>query len=70
MTLLVFCVQDANDQKEELERVNKQLRLEMEQLVNQQDDVGKNVRLLKGRTFVISVCQTQVLSVSHDGSGP
>lgn len=37
-------LQEATDQKEELERVNKQLRLDMEQLVNAQDDVGKNVR--------------------------
>ncbi|XP_067365966.1 myosin-10 isoform X4 [Channa argus] len=40
-------LQDAQDQKEELERVNKQLRMEMEQLVNQQDDVGKNVHELE-----------------------
>nr|XP_046255401.1 myosin-10 isoform X8 [Scatophagus argus] len=40
-------LQEAQDQKEELERVNKQLRLEMEQLVNQQDDVGKNVHELE-----------------------
>ncbi|XP_035769816.1 myosin-10 isoform X7 [Neolamprologus brichardi] len=40
-------LQEAQDQKEELERANKQLRLEMEQLVNQQDDVGKNVHELE-----------------------
>uniref|UniRef100_A0A7N6BB07 Myosin motor domain-containing protein n=1 Tax=Anabas testudineus TaxID=64144 RepID=A0A7N6BB07_ANATE len=40
-------LQEAQDQKEELERVNKQLRMEMEQLVNQQDDVGKNVHELE-----------------------
>ncbi|XP_028985971.2 myosin-10 isoform X2 [Betta splendens] len=40
-------LQEAQDQKEELERVNKQLRIEMEQLVNQQDDVGKNVHELE-----------------------
>ncbi|XP_019724511.1 myosin-10 isoform X6 [Hippocampus comes] len=40
-------LQEAQDQKEELERSNKQLRLEMEQLVNQQDDVGKNVHELE-----------------------
>ncbi|XP_068616663.1 myosin-10 [Brachionichthys hirsutus] len=38
---------EAQDQREELERANKQLRLEMEQLVNQQDDVGKNVHELE-----------------------
>ncbi|XP_029694455.1 myosin-10 isoform X3 [Takifugu rubripes] len=40
-------LQDVQDQRDELERVNKQLRLEMEQLVNQQDDVGKNVHELE-----------------------
>lgn len=41
--LQFFCPQEVQDQRDELERINKQLRLEMEQLVNQQDDVGKNV---------------------------
>ncbi|XP_031708376.1 myosin-10 isoform X2 [Anarrhichthys ocellatus] len=40
-------LQDAQDQREELERSNKQLRLDMEQLVNQQDDVGKSVHELE-----------------------
>ncbi|KAM8870605.1 myosin heavy chain, non-muscle isoform 10-T10 [Spinachia spinachia] len=40
-------LQEAQDQREELERNNKQLRLEMEQLVNQQDDVGKSVHELE-----------------------
>ncbi|XP_028281553.1 myosin-10 isoform X4 [Parambassis ranga] len=40
-------LQEAQDQREELDRANKQLRLEMEQLVNQQDDVGKNVHELE-----------------------
>ncbi|KAJ8392806.1 hypothetical protein AAFF_G00070100 [Aldrovandia affinis] len=40
-------LQEATDQKEELERVNKQLRIDMEQLVNAQDDVGKNVHELE-----------------------
>ncbi|XP_055020196.1 myosin-10 isoform X2 [Boleophthalmus pectinirostris] len=40
-------LQEAQDQREELERINKQLRMEMEQLVNQQDDVGKNVHELE-----------------------
>lgn len=38
-------LQEASEQRDELERTNKQLRLDMEQLVNAQDDVGKNVRL-------------------------
>uniref|UniRef100_A0A3P9HZM7 Myosin, heavy chain 14, non-muscle n=1 Tax=Oryzias latipes TaxID=8090 RepID=A0A3P9HZM7_ORYLA len=40
-------LQEVQDQRDDLERVNKQLRLEMEQLVNQQDDVGKNVHELE-----------------------
>ncbi|XP_036395372.1 myosin-10 isoform X1 [Megalops cyprinoides] len=40
-------LQEATDQKEELERINKQLRADMEQLVNAQDDVGKNVHELE-----------------------
>ncbi|XP_069393687.1 myosin-10 isoform X3 [Paralichthys olivaceus] len=40
-------LQEAQDQREELERANKQLRAEMEQLINQQDDVGKNVHELE-----------------------
>lgn len=31
------------DAKEELERLNKQLRAEMEDLMSSKDDVGKNV---------------------------
>ncbi|CAL8247285.1 unnamed protein product [Lota lota] len=44
---LARALQEAQDQREELERANKQLRQEMEQLVNQQDDVGKNVHELE-----------------------
>ncbi|XP_071402203.1 myosin-10 [Centroberyx affinis] len=44
---LARALQEAQDQREELERANKQLRMEMEQLVNQQDDVGKNVHELE-----------------------
>uniref|UniRef100_A0A672TAP4 Myosin-10-like n=1 Tax=Sinocyclocheilus grahami TaxID=75366 RepID=A0A672TAP4_SINGR len=40
-------LQEATEQRDELERTNKQLRLEMEQLVNTQDDVGKNVHELE-----------------------
>ncbi|XP_028835697.1 myosin-10 isoform X3 [Denticeps clupeoides] len=40
-------LQEALDQKDELERSNKQLRIDMEQLVNQQDDFGKNVHELE-----------------------
>uniref|UniRef100_A0A3Q3EWP1 Myosin-10-like n=1 Tax=Kryptolebias marmoratus TaxID=37003 RepID=A0A3Q3EWP1_KRYMA len=40
-------LQEVQDQRDELERLNKQLRMEMELLVNQQDDVGKNVHELE-----------------------
>ncbi|KAJ8289965.1 hypothetical protein GJAV_G00007230 [Gymnothorax javanicus] len=40
-------LQEATEQNEELERINKQLRVDMEQLVNAQDDVGKNVHELE-----------------------
>ncbi|XP_077433100.1 uncharacterized protein myh14 isoform X7 [Vanacampus margaritifer] len=40
-------LQEVQDQRDELERSNKQLRMEMEQLVNQQDDVGKSVHELE-----------------------
>ncbi|KAJ8005080.1 hypothetical protein DPEC_G00142940 [Dallia pectoralis] len=36
---LTRALQEAQDQRDELERSNKQLRIEMEQLVNQKDDV-------------------------------
>lgn len=36
-------LEEALDAKEELERVNKQLRTEMEDLMSSKDDVGKNV---------------------------
>uniref|UniRef100_A0AAY5L6S6 Myosin, heavy chain 14, non-muscle n=1 Tax=Esox lucius TaxID=8010 RepID=A0AAY5L6S6_ESOLU len=44
---LARALQEAQDQRDELERSNKQLRIDMEQLVNQQDDVGKNVHELE-----------------------
>uniref|UniRef100_A0A8C6TI91 Myosin, heavy chain 14, non-muscle n=1 Tax=Neogobius melanostomus TaxID=47308 RepID=A0A8C6TI91_9GOBI len=44
---LTRALQETEDQKVELERLNKQLRQEMEHLVNQQDDVGKNVHELE-----------------------
>ncbi|XP_064153310.1 myosin-10 isoform X2 [Anguilla rostrata] len=44
---LARALQEATEQNEELERVNKQFRMDMEQLVNAQDDVGKNVHELE-----------------------
>ena len=47
------------DIKEELDRNNKMLRAEMEDLVSSKDDVGKNVRLqdeLSGTCLILSCC--------------
>ena len=40
---LTRALDEALEAKEELERVNKQLRAEMEDLMSSKDDVGKNV---------------------------
>lgn len=40
---LARALDEALEAKEELERVNKQLRTEMEDLMSSKDDVGKNV---------------------------
>ena len=40
-------LEEALEAKEELERFNKQLRAEMEDLMSSKDDVGKNVRALR-----------------------
>ena len=41
---LTRALDEALEAKEELERVNKTLRAEMEDLMSSKDDVGKNVR--------------------------
>ncbi|MGH0130135.1 UNVERIFIED_CONTAM: hypothetical protein FKN15_041186 [Acipenser sinensis] len=40
---LARALDEAQDSREELERINKQLRIEMEDLVSSKDDVGKSV---------------------------
>jgi len=40
---LARALEEAQDSKEELERANKALKLEMEDLISSKDDVGKNV---------------------------
>lgn len=48
-------LEEALDAKEELERVNKQLRAEMEDLMSSKDDVGKNVSKCKFRnTYILN----------------
>lgn len=40
---LARALEEAQDSREELERANKTLRMEMEDLISSKDDVGKNV---------------------------
>lgn len=40
---LARALEEAQDSREELERANKALRMEMEDLISSKDDVGKNV---------------------------
>ncbi|XP_051789956.1 myosin-11 isoform X3 [Erpetoichthys calabaricus] len=44
---LARALDEAQDSREELERINKQLKAEMEDLVSSKDDVGKNVHELE-----------------------
>lgn len=49
---------EALEAKEELERINKQLRAEMEDLMSSKDDVGKNVsvRISEAHTICCESC--------------
>lgn len=42
---LARALEEAQDAREELERANKALRTEMEDLISSKDDVGKNVSI-------------------------
>lgn len=56
---LARALDEALEAKEELERVNKQLRTEMEDLMSSKDDVGKNVSVKISRARKIcELCQT------------
>uniref|UniRef100_A0A3B5ALM5 Myosin heavy chain 11 n=1 Tax=Stegastes partitus TaxID=144197 RepID=A0A3B5ALM5_9TELE len=44
---LARALEEAQDSKEELERANKALKIEMEDLISSKDDVGKNVHELE-----------------------
>lgn len=46
---------EALEAKEELERVNKQLRAEMEDLMSSKDDVGKNVSVGINKAYKVVV---------------
>lgn len=52
---LARALDEALEAKEELERINKQLRTEMEDLMSSKDDVGKNVSVKIGRAH--KVCE-------------
>lgn len=45
---LARALEEAQDSREELERANKALRMEMEDLISSKDDVGKNVSVEAG----------------------
>lgn len=56
---LARALEEAQDSREELERANKALRMEMEDLISSKDDVGKNVSVkmpisLKGFSSKVS----------------
>lgn len=53
---------EALEAKEELERVNKQLRAEMEDLMSSKDDVGKNVSVKIDKAPMISCDSSGVVS--------
>ncbi|XP_037545802.1 myosin-10 [Nematolebias whitei] len=59
---LAKALEDALEAKEELERFNKQLRAEMEDLMSSKDDVGKNVHELEKskRTLEQQVAEMRV----------
>lgn len=48
---LARALEEALEAKEELERVNKQLRTEMEDLMSSKDDVGKNVSVQISKAY-------------------
>lgn len=61
-------LQEATEQRDEMERTNKLLRLEMEQLVNAQDDVGKNVRLGFNKLSIYSLFYNMCEVISEQTS--
>lgn len=62
---LARALEEALEAKEELERTNKMLKAEMEDLVSSKDDVGKNVSLSFSLVYIspthplchVSVCK-------------
>lgn len=63
---LARALEEALEAKEELERTNKMLKAEMEDLVSSKDDVGKNV---SGSSSSLLVCVPLPLSVSYQSTG-
>lgn len=63
---LARALDEALEAKEEFERLNKQLRAEMEDLMSSKDDVGKNVRLYRIITvYSLSVNNHMVVSLDE-----
>lgn len=57
---LARALEEAQDAREELERANKALRGEMEDLISSKDDVGKNVSIT-----VVTLCHHQGAGINH-----
>lgn len=62
---------EALEAKEELERVNKQLRAEMEDLMSSKDDVGKNVSVIISKVQMITYYScTEILPIALSVPSP
>lgn len=57
---LARALEEAQDAREELERANKALRTEMEDLISSKDDVGKNVSIT-----VVRLCHQQGVGINR-----
>lgn len=65
---LARALEEALEAKEELERTNKMLKAEMEDLVSSKDDVGKNVSG-SSSSLLVHVPPPPTLSVSYQSTG-
>ena len=62
---LARALEEALDAKEELERTNKLLKAEMEDLVSSKDDVGKNVSLSRPFQSGVTYRQTRIVALKN-----
>lgn len=58
---LARALEEALEAKEELERTNKMLKAEMEDLVSSKDDVGKNVSCSLSKSLLVWISPTHLL---------